>query len=335
MQIPSPRSIRLESPISERAQRFVTSSRETIRRICLGKEKRLLIIAGPCSIHDTDASLEYARRFKELADSVGNDCFLVMRAYVEKPRSRSGWRGIVHDPHLDETHDIAQGLSEARKFLVALAEMQLPAATEFVTPQIAPYFEDLISWGCIGARTSASQPHRLLASHLPMPVGFKNSIDGNIDSAISGVLLARQPQVFLHIDDEGRLARCISRGNPASHIVLRGSQGASNYDEASIQTILTKLRRLELPPRLIVDCSHGNCQKRYEKQRDVFHALLDQIEKGTQHICGLMLESHLEAGSQPLQKPLLPGVSITDPCLDFESTASLITEAAQRTHQRV
>lgn len=335
MQIPTPRSVRLELPLSDRVEKFISSSRNTIRRICLGKENRLLIIAGPCSIHDVDASLEYARRFKQLANEVESSSFLVMRTYVEKPRTRSGWRGMLHDPHLNETHDIAEGIVRTRKFLLALAEMQVPAATEFVTPQVAPFFEDLISWGCIGARTSASQVHRLLASHLPMPVGFKNSIDGNVDSAISGVLIARQPQVFLHIDDEGRLARCVSRGNPAAHIVLRGSQNSSNYDEASVTAALSKLRRLELPSRIIIDCAHGNSQKRYEKQREVFHTLLERIEKGSQQICGLMLESYLEAGSQPLEQPLLHGVSITDPCLDFESTASMIMESAARLHQKI
>lgn len=333
--IPSPRELHIQFPLSQRGAQFVASARETIRRICLGKERRLLIIVGPCSIHDVEASLEYARRLKALANSVGESCFLVMRAYIEKPRTRTGWRGLVHDPLLNESHEIAEGLSRARRFLSALVDLQIPAATEFVTPHASPYFEDLISWGCIGARTSASQPHRLLASHLQMPVGFKNSIDGNVDSAISGILLARRPQVFLHVDEEGRLARCFSRGNPAAHIVLRGSHSGSNYDENSIAAVLSKLRRLELPSRLIVDCSHGNCQKHYEKQKETFQSLLEQIEKGSQHICGLMLESHLEAGSQPLeQNPhnLLPGVSITDPCLDFESTARLIEEAAALTH---
>lgn len=327
--IPSPRELHLQFPLSEKGARFIATSRETIRRICLGKERRLLIIAGPCSIHDVEASLEYARRFKELADAVGDACFLVMRTYVEKPRTRSGWRGLIHDPHLDESYEIAEGLMRARRFLIALTDLEMPAATEFVTPHAAPYFEDLISWGCIGARTSTSQPHRLLASHLPMPVGFKNSLDGNVESAISGVLLARSPQVFLHFDEEGRPARCVSKGNPAAHVVLRGSHSGPNYDEASIAAALSKLRRLELPPRLIVDCSHGNCQKQYEKQKVVFENLLQQIEKGSQHICGLMLESSLEAGAQPLgQRPLLSGVSITDACLDFDSTAQLIEKAA-------
>lgn len=333
MQIPSPRELQAQLPLTYSGQQFISSSRETIRRICLGKEKRLLIIVGPCSIHNIEASLEYARRLKLLADEVASACFLVMRTYLEKPRTHTGWRGFIHDPYLDESYEIAEGLLQGRRLLCELTEWQIPTAMEFVTPHIAPYLEDLISWGCIGARTSASQPHRLLASNLPMPVGFKNSIDGNVDTAISGVLFARRPHVFLHVDKEGRLSRSISRGNSIAHIVLRGSQSGPNYDEATIIAILNKLRRLELPTRLIVDCSHGNCQKNYAKQAQVFHSVL---ERGNQHICGLMLESHLEAGSQSLDenpKACSPSISITDPCIDFNSTVALIETAVSMVHR--
>jgi 3-deoxy-7-phosphoheptulonate synthase len=330
MQIFSPSHLRKQFPLSAAAERFIASSRDTIRRICLGKEQRLLIIAGPCSIHDPETALEYARRFKSLSEAVKETCFLVMRAYVEKPRTHTGWRGLVHDPWLNESYQIEEGLSLSRQFLTALAHLEVPTATEFVTPSVAPYFQDLISWGCIGARTSSSQIHRLLASHLPMPIGFKNSIDGNIDTAISGVVLARQPQVFLHTSEEGHLIRCTSKGNLAPHIVLRGSQVGPNCDKVTIDIALNKLRRLELPSRLIVDCSHGNCQKRYERQREIFLSLIEQIQRDGRHICGLMLESYLEAGAQSLEQSpqtLLPGVSVTDPCLDFDSTAELIEAA--------
>lgn len=333
MRIPSPCELQAQLPLTSSGERLISLSRETIRRICLGKENRLLIIVGPCSIHNISTALEYARRLKILAEEFKSACFLVMRAYLEKPRTHTGWRGFIHDPYLDESYEIAEGLSQGRRLLCELAEWQIPAAMEFVTPYIAPYLEDLISWGCIGARTSASQLHRLLASNLPMPVGFKNSIDGNIDIAISGVLFARRPHIFLHTDKEGQLIRCISRGNSTSHVVLRGSQSGPNYDASTITAVLNKLRRLELPTRLLVDCSHGNCQKNYAKQKEVFQTIL---ERNNPHICGLMLESHLEAGSQLLEEnqgQCSSSISITDPCIDFDSTAALIEAAVAMAHR--
>ncbi len=313
---------------SAKANRFIANSRKTIQDIFDRQDPRLLIIVGPCSIHNVDEALEYARELKKLAKDVEESSFLVMRAYIEKPRTRKGWQGLIHDPHLNGSHDIATGLVLARTFLKELAEMGVPSATEFLTPHLSPYIEDLISWGSIGARTVSSQVHRFLASHLPMPVGFKNTVDGNVDCAINGVHVARSPHSFLHICEEGKLRQMKSVGNPYAHVVLRGSTNNTNYDKNSIQETLNHLRALEIPPRVLIDCSHGNCQRQYFQQKQVFHNVLEQIQKGNQQILGMMIESNLEAGSQAIPSQLdelQPGVSITDPCLDFSMTAALVS----------
>ncbi len=315
-------------PISDKAKSFVFKSRKCIASIFERQDPRLLIVVGPCSIHNIDEGLAYARELKILADQVKDFCHIVMRTYIEKPRTRQGWKGLVHDPHLNGSHDIETGLGLARSFLIELAEIGLPAATEFLTPHLAPYIEDLISWGCIGARTSSSQIHRFLASYLPMPIGFKNSVDGNIDCAIDGVHVARTPHCFMHICDNGKLRQVQSTGNPFSHIVLRGSNAGTNFDRVSVQKALEALRREEVPPRLLIDCSHGNCGGRYFKQKEVFQSVYEQIQEGNQLIIGMMLESNKEAGSQAIPAQLCDlqkGVSITDACIDFSSTAELIS----------
>lgn len=328
MQLPTPRYLKELSPLSEQGRAFVLDARNTIRNIFDRQDERLLLVVGPCSIHHTGEALQFAREFKELAERVKDDCFLIMRAYIEKPRTRQGWKGLVHDPHLNGSHDVSCGLQIARTLLVELAEMGVPVATEFLTPHLAPYIEDLITWGCIGARTSSSQVHRLLASSLPMPVGFKNSIDGNTECALSAIHVARSPHSFMHISDEGKLIQTQSSGNPYSHLVLRGSRTGTNYDAPTIQQILTSLRSEELPPRLLIDCSHGNSEGQYFKQKEVFETVLKQIQEGNKQIMGMMLETNLEAGSQAIPAQLdqlQPGVSITDSCLDFSSTAELIS----------
>ncbi len=327
--LPTPRELHTALPLGPAEKAFIDKSREEIQKILLGKDLRLLLIIGPCSIHDLDACLEYAEKLKGLADRVGSSCFIAMRAYMEKPRTRDGWKGLIHDPHLDESYDIEEGLLKARSFLLKLAQMRMPAATEFVTPPLAPYFADLISWGCIGARTSSSQPHRHLAAYLPMPIGFKNSVDGNIDCAIHSAIVARSPHPFVHIDDDGRLCRTLAPGNPAAHVVLRGSQHQPNYDAETVAAVLTKLRRFELPPRIIIDCAHDNSRKRSDKQLEVFQNVLEQIAAGNKHICGVMLESHLEAGVQPVKASgLQRGVSITDPCIDFSTVESALISSS-------
>lgn len=323
-----PKDLIEQWPLSREAKRFISQSRKTIQKIFENKDPRLLIIVGPCSIHRIDEALEYAKMLKELAEEVKDLCFLVMRAYMEKPRTREGWKGFVHDPHLNSSCDIQEGLALTRTFLLSLAEMGIPAATEILTPYIVPYIEDLLTWGCIGARTSSSQIHRLLASYLPIPIGFKNSIEGNIDCAVDGVHVARSSHRFLHISEDGRLQHILSHGNPFAHVVLRGSSHGVNFHPEEIQKVISTLQKEGLPPRLLIDCSHGNSKGKYYNQKETFYAVLDQIHKGNTSIMGMMLESNLEAGVQqiPTQLSTLQrGVSITDACLDFSSTAELIS----------
>lgn len=331
MDLVAPKDLIAEYPISEKALENIAKNRKTIMRILDRQDPRLLFIVGPCSIHNVEEALIYARQLKELIREVQESCFIVMRVYVEKPRTRKDWLGLVHDPHLNSSHDIASGLSLTRGLLTELAEMGVPIATEFLTPHLAPYIEDLISWGCIGARTSSSQIHRQLASLLKIPIGFKNSVDGNIESAINAVHAARHPHSFMHIDPSGKVHLTKSSGNPYAHVVLRGSQKSPNYDEKSVRQTICSLREQELLPSILIDCSHGNCQGHYFKQKNVFQSVLEQIQNGNHQIVGMMLESNLQAGAQLIHHQLdelQAGVSITDPCLDFSTTAELIYSAS-------
>jgi 3-deoxy-7-phosphoheptulonate synthase len=328
MHLMSPKELKQKLFLSEDLTAFVAESRKNIQRIIDRTDPRLLIIMGPCSIQQIEEGLEYARRLKELADQTSEKCYLVMRAYIEKPRTRGGWKGLAYDPHLNGLHDLENGLALSRHFFLELTKMGVPIATEFLSPALAPYFEDLISWGCIGARTCLSQIHRVLASSLSMPIGFKNSIDGYIDSAISGVLVARESHYFPQISEDGFLTVVSSVGNPYAHVVLRGSISGTNYDRESIQKTLSALRAEEIPPRVLIDCSHGNAKGGYFTQKEVFQNVMTQIEEGNHQIFGLMLESNLEPGCQkiPAQiKDLQRGVSITDPCLDFATSSMLIS----------
>lgn len=323
----TPNELKNQLPINKTCIDFITQSRNTIKEILARKDSRLLLIVGPCSIHNIDEALEYATLLKKFSDEINDFCFLVMRAYIEKPRTKNDWKGLVHDPYLNDSNNISHGLYLARSLFLTLTEIGLPIATEFLSPLMVPYFEDLVSWGCIGARTSSSQIHRMLASYLPMPIGFKNTIDGSIDCAINGVSVCQKPQTFIHIDEFGKLKQIHSKGNPHAHIILRGFLSKTNYEEKSVQNALNALRCLELPPRLLVDCSHGNCEGKYFKQKEVFYDVLKQIQNGNSHIFGMMLESNLEAGSQeiPLKlSELQKGVSITDGCLDFAEIKELI-----------
>jgi 3-deoxy-7-phosphoheptulonate synthase len=328
--LPTPDEVKALFPLKAETASFIRKSRETAREILNGKEKRKALIVGPCSIHDRTSALEYAERFKELSVRVEDSCFLVMRFYIEKPRTSMGWKGMLYDPYLDGSCDMHTGLLWTREMLLALAEKEIPCATEFVDPLASLYFQDLITWGFIGARTSASQPHRQLASALHMPVGFKNSTDGNLDEAILGTLSAHCSHVFMNVDGQGKLAQWQSGGNPSTHLVLRGAQDYSNYDVDSVLLAQSKLRQHHLPPRLMIDCSHGNCYKKEELQPLAFYSVLEQIEKGNEAIFGLMLESHLEKGNQSLVEDpstLKYAVSITDPCIDWKMTEELILAA--------
>ncbi len=325
MRIPSPQEIRGQFPPSKEDLAFVLEAREQAEQILRRKTGRLALLVGPCSIHDPDLALEYAERLKRLSGEIEN-FFLVMRVFLEKPRTRMGWKGMVYDPHLNGSNDIAAGLKIARKLLLEMAQQKIPTATELLEPLVVPYFEDLITWGLIGARTSASQPHRQMASGLPFPVGFKNDIHGELDVAICGILSARMSHSFLHIDDGGQLNALETAGNPYTHLVLRGSETKTNFDPHSVAVGLSALLNNQLEPCIFVDCSHGNSGKDHRRQSIAFESVIQQSLDGNEAIAGLMLESHLVAGKQGIgdKGSLNYGVSITDSCMGWEETESLI-----------
>ncbi len=328
--IPLPCELIERIPPSARALAFIQEARNTARNILTGQDPRKALIVGPCSIHDRKSTLEYANRLKELSEEVSHSCFLVMRFYVEKSRTAKGWKGFLYDPHLDGSNALETGLIWTRELLCHLADLGIPCATEFVNPLVLPYFEDLITWGFIGARTIYSQTHRQLSSSLSMPIGFKNSLDGNLNSAVHAVEAAAESHTCLSIDLNGKLYAQQSQGNPDTHIVLRGSCKGPNYDPYSVEKALQLLKLHELPGRIMVDCSHGNAQKLAIKQIQVFENTLQQILEGNNQIFGLMLESHLEEGNQPMRSNPLElqyAVSITDACIDWETTKRLIKTA--------
>lgn len=325
--LPSIKEIRSLFPLSPFHERSLGSSRLQAKAILSGADHRKVIIVGPCSVHDKKSTLEYASRLKELAQEVSESLFLVMRVYVEKPRTALGWKGLLYDPHLDGSGDVQTGLIWTRELFTQLIEMGMPIATEFVDPITAFYFQDLVTWGFIGARTSASQPHRQLASMLQFPIGFKNDLQGALQEALNGALSARHSHHLIGVSDEGHLSAMQSRGNPWSHIVLRGADTHSNYDECSVCDAIASLQQMRLPPRLMIDCAHGNSNKDPKLQPVAYHAVLEQIAEGKEEIIGMMLESHLEEGSQVLSEDpsqLKYATSITDSCMSWATTEELI-----------
>lgn len=335
-ELPSPKDFINQLGYSNTREEFVTQSRNEIADILFGNDQRLLIIAGPCSIHDTDSGLEYAKRFKKLSESVKDRILLVMRAYFEKPRTSAGWKGLILDPHLNQSFDVLSGLKIARQFLGQLIDLQIPTATELLDPITPQYIADLITWSAIGARTTQSQIHRQLASGLSMPLGFKNLTNGSIESAIHAIIAAKHSQTFMGINENGHAAYIISSGNPHCHIVLRGGFQNPNYDEPSIFTTQETLKTHNLEPIIMVDCSHDNSNKEHQKQIFVFHDVLNQIRQGNHNIKALMLESNLYAGNQAFshQEHLKPGVSITDSCIDWKTTETLILTAYKEMENR-
>jgi len=324
MHIPSPKAMQSSFPVQEETLSCIAEHREQIRDLIKGKDSRLAIVVGPCSLHDKDSALEYALRLHELQKQVEETCLLIMRAHIEKPRTCIGWKGMLHDPFLSGQDNLAEGLFICREMLLQLADTKVPLACEFLDPIASSYFKDLISWGFIGARTSTSQTHRQLASSLPMPVGCKNGIDGNIESVIQSALAARHPHSFLHIDEEGRVSAMKSLGNRASHIVLRGSDLKPNYDHESVLFATKLCEELSLDTRILIDCCHGNSQKDLDKQIDVFSSVFTQYKEGNHHILGVMLESHLKEGHQSFSSSICPSTSLTDPCLGWSKTEDLL-----------
>lgn len=326
----APRYLKLEEELTDAAVRTVIESRETVKRILSGSDPRLIAVVGPCSIHDHTAALDYASRLKRVADLVQDQIFVMMRVYFEKPRTVVGWKGLINDPHLNDTFDIATGLRTARRILLEVATMGLPAATELLEPITPQYIADLVVVAAIGARTTESPTHRQMASGLSMPVGFKNGTDGSLQVAIDAMRAARHPHSFLGIDADGKTCIVNTKGNPWGFLVLRGGRSGPNYDPASLAEAAERLIAAQLSPRLMVDCSHANSNKDYTQQRVVWQACLEQRVQGNHNIMGLMLESNLYPGNQPLPADLSQlryGVSITDGCIGWEETEELLMSA--------
>ena len=325
-----------ELPLSERASEVVAGTRAQAEKIVLGEDDRLLVICGPCSIHDPEAALDYGNRLLESARELREDLLIVMRVYFEKPRTTVGWKGLINDPGLDSSFDINTGLRTARQLLLDLANMGLPAGSEFLDTITPQFIADLIAWGAIGARTTESQVHRELASGLSMPVGFKNGTDGNAQIALDAIGAARHPHHFLSVTKQGISAIVTTAGNHCCHLILRGSSNGTNYDAQSVAHYQTGLESAGLPPTLMVDCSHGNSGKDYRRQPEVAADICAQVANGNRSISGVMLESHLREGSQKHTDgtPLLYGKSITDGCISWETTAPILEELAQAVRAR-
>jgi 3-deoxy-7-phosphoheptulonate synthase len=327
----SPRSLKEALPMNGDAAATVVRGREAVQRILRREDPRLLVITGPCSIHDSHAAMEYARRLGTLAPEVSDQFVLVMRVYFEKPRTTIGWKGLINDPHLDGSYDVETGLRTARRLLLGINDLGVPAATEFLDPVVPQYIADLVSWAAIGARTTESQTHREMASGLSMPVGFKNGTDGSLQVAVDALLSSRHPHHFLGIDENGTVSVVQTLGNADGHVVLRGGRLRTNYDATSIADAAAQLAKAGLPPVVMVDCSHANSGKLHARQEEVWQNLIAQRAEGNQGFIGVMLESHLHEGSQPLKEPrnLQYGVSITDACLSWEATERMLRHGAE------
>lgn len=330
-----PSTLLTELPLPLSSQHAISLAKKTISHILWGLDKRLLVIVGPCSIHDTTAGLEYAHLLHRAARHYNDDLFIVMRAYLEKPRTTLGWKGLISDPFLNGKPHINEGLRLARSLLLDLSKLGMPAASEFLDTITPQYLSDLISWCAIGARTSESQLHRELASGLPMPVGFKNTTDGNIKTAIDAVCTAQKPHHFLSIDPEGYPTVFLTEGNPHTHIILRGSRSESNYSASHITLAGKLLRDAEVQTKLIIDCSHGNSGKNYLNQIQVVDQVATQLMHSCQLIAGVMIESNLVGGKQSLQPTKLTyGQSITDECISWQETIPLLEKLALAMRKR-
>ena len=332
----SPRYLKQEENVTDTAVRTVIESREAIKRIITGEDSRLIVVVGPCSIHDHVAAFDYARKLKELSDKVRDQFLLVMRVYFEKPRTTVGWKGLINAPHLHETFDIGTGLRIARRVLLEVADMGLPTATEMLEPITPQYIADLVSLAAIGARTTESPTHRQMASGLSMPVGFKNGTDGSLQVALDAMLASRSAHSFLGIDNEGQTCIVNTKGNPWGFLILRGGRSGPNYDAASLAEAVELLSKAKLPPRLMVDCSHANSNKDYRLQNVAWSDCIAQRMAGNRNLVGMMLESNVNPGNQPLPADLSElryGVSITDGCIGWEETERLILTAHEQLSQ--
>ncbi len=328
VKLPTPTQLRQELPLDADLARQIAEHRDTVRRVLDGTDPRLLLVIGPCSVHDEVAALEYGERLAKLADEVADQFVLVMRAYVEKPRTTVGWKGLMYDPERNGEGDLAQGLVRSRRLMLNLARLGLPLATEALNPVGFSYLEDLVSWTAIGARTTESQLHREMASGLPMPVGFKNGTDGSVGMAVNAMKSAAHAHHRLGSDGDGHPAMIATAGNPDVHLVLRGGRGITNYDPESIAEATATLRAAGVSPAVMVDCSHDNACKQAERQLDIAHHVMAQRCAGNTDIRALMLESFLEEGRQNDGEELVYGQSITDPCIGWAQTETLLKALA-------
>ena len=329
----TPAQLKAKLPITEAANRTVVEGRAVVERILEGADPRMLVVVGPCSIHDEAGALEYAQRLVGLRREVAERLFVVMRVYFEKPRTTIGWKGLIYDPNLDGSDDVELGLHRARELLLKVNDLGLPAGTEFLDPVVPQYIDDLVTWAAIGARTTESQTHRQMASGLSMPVGFKNGTDGGLQVAVDAMLSARHPHSFLGIDGGGLTSIVRTVGNPYGHVVLRGGKAGTNYDPESIAAAAAALRKAGLPEGLMVDCSHANSAKVFARQEEVWNSVVEQRLAGNPALVATMVESHLHEGNQPLaadRSQLRYGVSVTDACVGWETTERMLRHAHRR-----
>ncbi|MCP1065271.1 3-deoxy-7-phosphoheptulonate synthase [Serratia symbiotica] len=322
----TPEELKNQFPLSVNDENKIASARKIIADILQGRDHRLLVVCGPCSIHDPDAALDYARHLKTLSAELSDQLFIIMRVYFEKPRTTVGWKGLINDPYMDGSFDIEAGLHIARRLLLDLVGMGLPLATESLDPNSPQYLGDLFSWSAIGARTTESQTHREMASGLSMPVGFKNGTDGSLGTAINAMRAAAMPHCFVGINQAGQVCLLQTQGNPNSHVILRGGK-TPNYSSQDVAACEKQMRDAGLHPSLMIDCSHGNSNKDYRRQRTVAESVVEQIKVGNLSITGIMLESHLHEGNQSSEQPrtnMRYGISVTDACINWESTETLL-----------
>lgn len=330
--MPSPEELHSRVPLSVKAAETVMKGREALRNILDRKDPRLFVVVGPCSIHDPIAALDYARRLKALGDELNDTLYVVMRVYFEKPRTTTGWKGYINDPDMDDSFRVNEGMEKARAFLRDIAELGLPAATEALDPISPQYLGDLIAWTAIGARTAESQTHREMASGLSTPVGFKNGTNGDIGIAVNAILSASRPHSFLGINGQGHTAIVRTGGNRYGHIVLRGGDGRPNYDTVSMSIAEAALTKAGLPTNIVVDCSHANSYKKPHQQPLVMADIVNQIRLGNRSLLGVMIESNLVAGNQPIpddRSQLIYGCSVTDACVDWQTTETMLRDAAR------
>ncbi len=335
--MPTPEELHAKLPLTDKASDTVTKGRADLRAILERRDKRLFVVVGPCSIHDPVAGLDYARRLKALQEEVKDTMLLVMRVYFEKPRTTTGWKGYINDPYMDDSFRVDVGMEKARQFLLDVCELGLPTATEALDPISPQYLGDLIAWTAIGARTTESQTHREMSSGLSTPVGFKNGTDGDIGIAINAILSAANPHAFLGINSQGNVSVVRTRGNPHGHVVLRGGDGRPNYDSVSVAIAEQSLQKAKLPANIVIDCSHANSYKKPELQPLVMTDVVNQIVHGNQSIVGVMIESNIVAGNQKIPLDLSElkyGCSVTDACIDWDTTVHMLKEADRELRAR-